>query len=184
VRLRICRPLRGSIDGVGIDHFQVGLTYEIGTQVASVLLAEGWAVPASAVESADPLRPSPKRTRALVLVVDDESVMRHLVADLLAWHGYDVVLAQHGYEGLQRLCEHCPNLVVLDLNMPVMDGWEFRAAQRRLADPQLVNIPVLLLTSADPADARAAALDAVGRIEKPFDPDRLLSAIRMALRAA
>lgn len=184
MRLRICRPLRGSIDGVGIDHFQVGLTYEIGTQVASVLLAEGWAVPASAVESADPLRPSPKRTRALVLVVDDESVMRHLVADLLAWHGYDVVLAQHGYEGLQRLCEHCPNLVVLDLNMPVMDGWEFRAAQRRLADPQLVNIPVLLLTSADGADAHAATLDAVCRIEKPFDPDRLLNAVRMALRAA
>ena len=43
MRLRICRRPEGSIDGVAIDHLQIGLTYEIGTQVASVLLAEGWA---------------------------------------------------------------------------------------------------------------------------------------------
>lgn len=45
MRLRICRRLQGSIDGVALDHFQLGLIYEIGTQVASVLLAEGWAEP-------------------------------------------------------------------------------------------------------------------------------------------
>jgi two-component system, OmpR family, alkaline phosphatase synthesis response regulator PhoP len=185
MRLRICRRLQGSIDGVAIDHFQIGLIYEVGTQVASVLLAEGWAEPVSAADSTLTIpRPPPKRVNAVVLVVDDESDLRQLVAELLLWHGYDVVLAQHGREALERLCEHCPDLVLLDLNMPVMDGWQFRAEQRRLVEPDLVNIPVLILTGADGADQHAATLDAVGAIEKPFDPDRLLNAVRTALRAA
>src|SRR5438093_12236735 len=126
MRLRIRRRLQGSIDGVAIDHLQMGLIYEIGSQIASVLLAEGWAEPVSAAEStlSTPRLP-PQRERALVLVVDDESDMRQLVAELLVWHGYDVVFARHGCEALERLCEHCPNLVVLDLDMPVMDGWQF-----------------------------------------------------------
>ena len=185
MRLRICRPLQGSIDGVAIDHLQPGLIYDLGTQVASVLLAEGWAEPVGAADSSvAKTRPPPKRASAVVLVVDDESDLRQLVADLLSWHGYDVVLAQHGREALERLCEHCPDLVLLDLNMPVMDGWQFRAEQRRLLEPGLVNIPVLILSGADGADKHAAKLGVVGAIEKPFDPDRLLDAVRTALRAA
>jgi CheY-like chemotaxis protein len=185
MRLRISRRPQGSIDGVATDHLQIGLIYELGTQVASVLLAEGSAEPVGVADSAlTPPRPPPKRTSALVLIVDDESDLRQLVAELLASDGYDVVLAQHGREALERLCDHCPDLVVLDLNMPVMDGWQFRAAQRRLVEPHLVNIPVLILTGAGGADERATTLDAVGLIEKPFDPARLLDAVRTALRAA
>jgi CheY-like chemotaxis protein len=184
MRLRICRRLQGFIDGVAIDHFQIGLIYEIDTRVASVLLAEGWAEPVGADGSTQTTpRPPPKKA-AVVLVVDDESDLRELVAELLLWHGYDVVLAQHGREALERLCEYCPDLVLLDLNMPVMDGWQFRAAQRRLVEPDLVNIPVLLLTSANGASDHAATLKAVGLIEKPFDPDRLVDAVRTALQAA
>src|SRR5438093_10220027 len=182
--IRICRRLQGSIDGVAIDHFQIGLIYEISTQVGSVLLAEGWAEPVGAADrTLTTPRPRPKRASAMVLVVDDESDLRQLVAELLSGHGYDVVLAQHGREALERLCDHCPDLVLLDLNMPVMDGWQFRAEQRRLLEPDLVNIPVLILSGADSADQHAATLDAVGAIEKPFDPDRLLNAVRMALPA-
>jgi CheY-like chemotaxis protein len=94
------------------------------------------------------------------------------------------VLAQHGREALERLCERCPDLVLLDLNMPVMDGWQFRAEQRRLVEPRLVNVPVLILTGADGANQHASTLDAVGAVEKPFDPNRLLNAVRTALRAA
>jgi CheY-like chemotaxis protein len=185
MRLRIRRRLQGSIDGVAIDHFQIGLIYEIGTQLASVLLAEGWAEPVGAADSCLTIpRPPPKRAGAVVLVVDDESDLRHLVAEVLLRHGYAVVAAQHGREALERLCEHCPDLVLLDLNMPVMDGWQFRAEQRRLVEPDLVNIPVLILTGADSAGQHAATLEAVGAIGKPFDPDRLLHAVRTALRAA
>jgi len=119
-----------------------------------------------------------------VLVVDDEPNLRQLAADVLIGHGYDVVMAQHGVEALARLCEHRPDLVLLDLNMPVMDGWQFRAAQERLVETHLVNIPVLILTGADRATEHAATLRAAGLIEKPFHPDRLLSAVRTALQAA
>lgn len=185
MRLRICRRLQGSIYGVAIDHFRVGLVYEIGTQLASVFLAEGWAEPAGIGDGAVatpgwfPARPS-----AVVLIVDDEPDLRQLTADLLTCHGYNVVLAQHGQEAIERLCEHCPDLVLLDLNMPVMNGWQFRAEQERLHEPNLANIPVLIFTSADRADEHAATLNAVGVIEKPFDADRLLNAVRTALRAA
>src|SRR3989442_14532252 len=185
MRLRICRRLQGSIDGVAIDHFQIGLIYEIGTQVASVLLAEGWAEPVGAADDALPNpRPPPKRRGALVLVVDDEPDLRQLAADLLIGHGFDVVIAQHGREALQRLREHCPDLVLLALNMPVMDGWQFRPEQGRLVDSHLVNIPVLILTGADGASEHAATLNAAGLLDKPFLPDQLLDAVRTALRAA
>ena len=185
MRLRICRRLQGSIDGVPIDQLQIGLIYEIGTQVASVLLAEGWAEPIGAADEALPsARPPPMRRSAVVLVVDDEPNLRQLAKDLLIGHGFSVVSAQHGREALERLCEHCPDLVLLDLNMPVMDGWEFRAAQARLVESHLVNIPVLILTGADGAPEHAATLNAVGLIEKPFHPDQLLDAVRTALQAA
>jgi CheY-like chemotaxis protein len=185
MRLRICRRLQGSIDGVPIDQLLIGLTYEIGTQVASVLLAEGWAEPIGADDDALPgSSQPPKRCRAVVLVVDDEPDLRQLAVDLLLGHGFDVVIARHGREALERLGEHRPDLVLLDLNMPVMDGWQFLAAQARLVESYLVNIPVLILTGADGAPQHAAARNAVGLIEKPFHPDELLDAVRTALRAA
>jgi CheY-like chemotaxis protein len=185
VRLRICRRLQGSIDGVTIDHLRIGLIYDVATEVASVLLAEGCAEPLGAADEALPSpRPPPRRRRAVILVVEDEPDLRQLTADLLVSHGFDVLSARHGREALERLCEHRPDLVLLDLNMPVMDGWQFRAAQARLEQSHLVNIPVLLLTGADAAPQHAATLNAVGVIAKPFHPDHLLDAVRTALRAA
>jgi len=91
MRLRICRRLQGSIDGVAIGHLRIGLIYEIGTQVANVLLAEGWAEPLGAVDDAVPSpRPPPRRRSAVVLVVDDEPELRQLTADLLISHGRSV----------------------------------------------------------------------------------------------
>ena len=185
MRLRICRRPRGSIAGVAIDQFQVGAIYEIGTQLGSILLAEGCAervvVDDSAMAASEG---SVARLNEVVLVVEDDLNLRQLTADVLTCHGYDVVLAQHGLEALERLSERCPDLVLLDLQMPVMDGWQFRAEQQRLEEPGLANIPVLILTAADRAHEHAATLNAVGVIEKPFDPERLLSAVRTALRVA
>jgi CheY-like chemotaxis protein len=178
VRVRICRQPAGTIDGVRVDHFRPGLIYDIGIQPANVFLAEGWGeAVADRSESQRPLN----RVAALVLVVDDEIDLRHLTTDLLLCHGYDVVQAGHGQEAIVQLREHSPDLVVLDLNMPVMDGWQFRAAQLRLSDGRLTAIPVLLLTGEDRPDDQVATLQAVGLIRKPFDPDELLNAIQAAL---
>lgn len=179
MRLRICRQPAGTIDGVCVDHFRPGLIYDIGIQLAHVFLTEGWGEP---VEDRSESQRPPNRVAALVLVVDDETDLRRLTADVLLCNGYEVVQAGHGQEAIVQLCEHSPDLVVLDLNMPVMDGWQFRAEQLRLPDGHLTAIPVLLLTGEDRPDDQVATLQAVGLIKKPFEPDELLSAIHSALR--
>jgi len=179
VRLRICRQPWGTIDGVRLDQFRPGLVYDIGSQLAGVFLAEGWAVPIAGHDAS--VRPPPPRIAALILVVDDQTDLRQLTADLLSCNGYDVVQAGHGRDAIVKLCEHSPDLVVLDLNMPVMDGWQFRAEQLRLPDGHLTAIPVLLLTGEDRPDDHFRTLKAVGLIKKPFDGDELLYALQTAL---
>jgi len=145
----------------------------------NVFLSEGWAEPVAA--QAELVRPPPHRIAALILVVDDQTDLRQLTADLLSCNGYDVVQAGHGREAIAKLSEHSPDLVVLDLNMPIMDGWQFRAEQLRLPDGRLTAIPVLLLTGEDRPDDQIRTLKAVGFIKKPFDADELLAAIQTAL---
>jgi CheY-like chemotaxis protein len=113
-----------------------------------------------------------------VLVIEDDADVRGAVAELLQIHGYQAVEADHGRAALQildadpeRFC-----FIVLDLFMPEMDGWTFRA--RQLSDPRLAKIPVLVM-SADPSAARrAASTGVVGALSKPIDFDRLLHTVR------
>jgi CheY-like chemotaxis protein len=183
VRLRICRQPTGVIDGIPLEKFRAGIVYDVATQLANVFLAEGWAEPVEELAAErQPTKPPEGRISALVLVVDDDTDLRRLTASVLSCNGYGVIEAQHGRDAIAQLTQSTPDLVVLDLNMPVMDGWEFRAEQQRLPDGRLAAIPVLLLTSADGARTHAATLKAVGLVEKPFDPDRLLGAIKTALQ--
>ena len=179
MRLWICRQPAGTIDGVRLDQFRPGFVYDIGSQLADVFLSEGWAEPIAA--QAEPVSRPPHRIAAVILVVDDQTEVRQLTADLLSCNGYEVVQAAHGKEAIAKLSEHSPDLVVLDLNMPVMDGWQFRAEQLRLPDGHLTSIPVLLLTAEDRPDDQIRTLNAVGFIKKPFDADELLHAIQTAL---
>jgi CheY-like chemotaxis protein len=87
---------------------------------------------------------SPPRQR--VLVVEDEPDIRDALADALAGEGYAVAVASNGLEALARARSFHPDLIVLDLMMPVMDGWDFRAQQ--LQEPALKDIPVFILTAA------------------------------------
>jgi len=165
------------------DRFHVGGIYELNTLIASVFLAEGWAEAVSEHET-PPVRSAAPQVLpygGVVLVVDDEPGVRHVARILLSHSGYDVVVARHGKEGLARLIDKCPDLVVLDLHMPVMNGWQFRAEQRRLAAAP-ASVPVLLMTGEADADACAAALDAVGVVKKPFAATALLDAVRTAMR--
>jgi len=185
MRLRILIQPIGTIDGISLDRFRIGSMYELGTQVACVFLAEGWA---ELIDGHDPdplVRPPPDIAivEPLLLVVDDDPEVRRLTESLLTAHGYHVVVAAHGKDGLQRLRERCPDLIVLDLNMPVMDGWEFRSEQRYLSDKKCAAVPVLIMTGDDDAATRANTLQAAGIIMKPLDPDDLLDAVSAAIRS-
>lgn len=107
-----------------------------------------------------------------VLVVDDESDIREAVSELLEDEGYEVVSARDGAEALRKAHEFHPSLVLLDLMMPGMNGWEFRARQKD--DPELSRIPVIILS----ALGRTAGIDAAAFLQKPFELDELLSAVR------
>lgn len=111
-----------------------------------------------------------------VLVVDDESDIREAVSEVLADEGYAVYGAGDGAEALRKARAFHPHLVLLDLMMPGMNGWEFRAAQR--GDPELRDIPVVVLS----ALGRVSGMEAADFIQKPFDLDRLLSAVRTHAR--
>jgi CheY-like chemotaxis protein len=109
--------------------------------------------------------------------VDDDPATRQLTEFILTSHGYHVAVAMQGQEGIQRLCETCPDLILLDLKMPVLDGWQFCAKQRCLTDQRLASVPVVLMTGADDAARHADTLGAVGVINKPFDPGDMLNAV-------
>jgi CheY-like chemotaxis protein len=184
MHLRIITQPTGVIDGVSLDKFRIGEVYELGTQVGCVFLAEGWAEIVAESEAAGVTRrppPALANVRRLVLVVDDEPELRRLTESILSSHGYHVVVAAHGAEAIERLRERCPDLIVLDLNMPVMDGWRFRAEQRQLMDKTRSAIPIVLLTGESDAEKQAEKLRAVGVIKKPFDPGELLKTVAAAI---
>jgi CheY-like chemotaxis protein len=109
---------------------------------------------------------------ARILVIDDDSDIREVVGESLRFAGYEVATARDGREGLAACRRFRPTLILLDLMMPGMTGWEFRAAQLR--DPLLAPIPVLVVTALghDP-DIQATAV-----LPKPFRLDDLLAHVR------
>jgi DNA-binding response OmpR family regulator len=109
---------------------------------------------------------------ATVLVVEDELDIREIVAEALTDEGYQVIGACDGVDALEKLRACHPAVVLLDLMMPRMNGWQFRAAQRQ--DPEVSRVPVIVLS----ALGHVADLDAAEYLQKPFDLDRLLSAVR------
>jgi two-component system, cell cycle sensor histidine kinase and response regulator CckA len=116
--------------------------------------------------------------RERILVVEDDRSIRSALQAILEDEGYGVTTAENGRQALENLLTSvAPDLIVLDLRMPVMDGWEFRAAQK--SDPVLARIPVLAV-SAD-GSAKAAAIDAEAYLRKPLSSDALLNAIERIL---
>jgi len=177
--LRICRVPNRPIDGVTLDGFQIGGIVELGPQVASVFLAEGWAKPVLVRMERHIGASSPQR---LLLVVDDDEPTRVLLTELFNANGYAVVLAENGEQALKHLLDYMPDLVVLDLQMPVMDGWRFRAAQQLLSNVRVAAVPVVILSGIGNAKTSAKTLHAAGFVEKPFEPDLLLKSVLKALK--
>jgi CheY-like chemotaxis protein len=116
-------------------------------------------------------------TRSAVCVIDDDADIREILSDVLNQEGYEVVVAGDGESALNRLRARADgwSLIILDLMMPRMNGWEFRRQQ--LQDPALASIPVVLLTGAGNAAATTDDLRVAGVIEKPVDLDALLEKV-------
>jgi len=102
-----------------------------------------------------------------VLVIDDSSFQRKWLSQTISKLGYNVVQAANGQEGLEAVKEHQPNLITVDLNMPVMDGLQFLANLQ----PKEANIPTIVVTSdiQPETERQCLALGACALLNKPFD---------------
>ncbi|HYD07005.1 MAG TPA: response regulator [Reyranella sp.] len=116
-----------------------------------------------------------------ILVVEDTEDNRQILRDLLGMAGYDMIEAHDGAEGVNQAAAHKPDLILMDIQMPVMDGYE--ATRRIKANPELKDIPILAVTSyalsGDEQKARAAGCD--GYIAKPYSPRQMLAKVREIL---
>jgi CheY-like chemotaxis protein len=112
--------------------------------------------------------------RPLILVVDDDAAIRSFVAEALRDEGYLVTEAGDGRAALSAVDRDRPGLILLDMTMPVMDGWQFAAAYRRLPGP---HAPIVCVTAAHRAAERAAQIMAEAALPKPFDLDGLLDLV-------
>ena len=116
-----------------------------------------------------------------ILVVEDDDGIRDLVDLVLSSAGYEVLTAPNGAAALQVVGQTRPDLVLLDMRMPVMDGWEFARQYRARPEP---HAPILVLTAARDAAVRAAEIHANGYLGKPFDMQELLTLVGHHTRQA
>lgn len=113
-----------------------------------------------------------------VLTVDDSRTMLDMLRAALTKQGFKVVQAENGREGLERLEAEPFDVVISDINMPVMDGLSFIRSLRQ--HPRHAGLPVLILTTETSREKRdlGRAAGATGWIVKPFDPEKLVQTIR------
>jgi two-component system, chemotaxis family, chemotaxis protein CheY len=114
----------------------------------------------------------------LILTVDDSASMRMLLKASLTAQGFRIESANDGAHGLERMHEVVPDLLITDINMPKMDGFELIEAVR--AERQFRGTPILVLSTefSDDKKTRARSAGATGWITKPFDAEKLGAAIR------
>jgi two-component system, chemotaxis family, chemotaxis protein CheY len=117
-----------------------------------------------------------------VLVVDDDPGIRDSLEWILTHEGYRVSLATNGDAGLEALRRERPDVILLDEQMPVMDGWGFRAAQ--LERPEARDIPVVLVTGSGRVEPPRAELAPTAALPKPCGVDQLLTTLEKVLGSA
>ncbi len=113
-----------------------------------------------------------------ILVVEDQEDNRRILRDLLTSAGYEIIQAENGEEALAAAARERPDLILMDIQLPLLDGYE--ATRRIKADPELRAIPIIAVTSyalsGYEGKARAAGCDAY--VSKPYSPRALLAKIR------
>ncbi|SMO61642.1 response regulator transcription factor [Gracilimonas mengyeensis] len=117
-----------------------------------------------------------------ILVVDDEKDLLDLIEYNLKKEGFDVIKAENGEEGIKKAKEHNPNLVLMDIMMPKMDGME--AVEKMRADDELKAIPIIFLTARSDEKTEVEGLDKGGDdyITKPISTTKLISRIKAVMR--
>jgi CheY-like chemotaxis protein len=121
--------------------------------------------------------PHRKAAGATILIIDDDAASREALAEVLTDEGYKVATASDGADGLAYLEQgHRPKVILLDLMMPGLDGWDFRAEQKRSAD--FAQIPVIAISAA------GKLMDADHTLRKPIDVDVLLNLLRTVVAPA
>jgi len=117
-----------------------------------------------------------------ILVVEDQLDNRQIIRDMLASTDYEIIEAEDGEQALAIIAKVRPDLILMDIQLPIMDGYE--ATRRIKADPALRSIPIIAVTSyalsGEEKKARAAGCDEY--VPKPFSPRQLLAKIRHYLR--
>jgi CheY-like chemotaxis protein len=108
-----------------------------------------------------------------ILVVEDDPDILSTVVSILEYEGYSVVQATNGEEGLRAVESTPPALILLDMRMPVLDGWNFA----RILKERGIDLPILVMTAAQDARRWAQEIGAAGYIPKPFDLTELLRAV-------
>ena len=110
-----------------------------------------------------------------VLVVDDDRYLCELIVDVLEAEGHMARTAMNGEQALEQVRERKPELILLDLMMPVMNGWELAAALK--ANPEWSDIPVVLITAHHDGESKRQETGAKAVITKPFDIDHLAEVV-------
>ena len=112
-----------------------------------------------------------------ILLVDDDIGIRTALAEILEDEGYRVASAANGQEALTYLQQqlHVPCLILLDLMMPIMNGWDFRRVQQQ--DPQLASIPVVVISADNSISQKAASLGVHSYLAKPINVEHLIATV-------
>ncbi|OJT19072.1 hypothetical protein BO221_36800 [Archangium sp. Cb G35] len=117
-------------------------------------------------------------TGARILVVDDDPDMQDVMALALEAGDYQVCRASNGQEALEQVEACAPDLILLDMRMPVMDGWTFAAELRRRHGHR---VPIVVCTAAEDARRRGLEVGAVGCLSKPFELEEMLHLVQSVL---
>ncbi|KKI98478.1 response regulator transcription factor [Prochlorothrix hollandica] len=119
---------------------------------------------------------------SIVLVVEDSPTQREMITDLLRGSGLDVTIATDGVEAIEQIENHCPDLVVLDIVMPRMNGYE--VCRRLKSDPKTQSVPVVMCSSKGEEFDRYWGMKqgADAYIAKPFQPTELVGTVKQLLR--
>lgn len=116
-----------------------------------------------------------------IMIVDDSASIRDLITLTLEPEGFEVVQAEHGEEGLAKLNARAFDLVITDLNMPIMDGFGFLRRARRTANGAGIPIVTLTIETRPESKAESKAAGATGWLNKPFDGPKLIAIVKRLL---